>query len=307
MTTPPQQTRHRILKPSRSLLILVTLLLTAPLLIPPVGAALMAYPPVRPRWEQPAPPYEDVTFPSDVDGATLSGWYLPSRAGAGGRCVVIVHGFRHERRVHGRGVPLAEALRQNGFSVLLFDLRGQGLSGGGPFTFGAREQWDVAGAINYVRTRGAAHVGLLGYSAGAIASILAAADDPGVDAVVADSALTDLHRYLKEQIAGRSHLGAAYADYTLLWYRWFTKSDERTVSPVSVIGRLAPRPLLLIHGLADRVVPPSESEALLAAAGGNPRAELWLVPGGRHTHSYEADPEAYVARVVGFLDTAVGK
>jgi dipeptidyl aminopeptidase/acylaminoacyl peptidase len=157
-----------------------------------------------------------------------------------------------------------------------------------------------------MRTRGAEHVGLLGYSAGAIAAILATAADPGVEAVVADSALTDLHQYLKREAASRSHLGAAYADYALVWYRWFTQSDERTVSPVAAVSRLAPRPLLLVHGLADRVIPPSESEALLAAAG-NPRAELWLVPGGRHTHSYEADPESYMARVAGFLDAAVGR
>jgi len=296
--------RRPLARPMRAALLLLALVLAAPLLIPPVGAFLMAYPPVRDLGQRPEPPYEDVAFPSAVDGALLSGWYLPA-AGDGGRCIIIVHGFLNDRQVHGRGLPLALALRAQGFDVLLFDLRGQGRSGGGAFTFGAREQWDVAGAVRFVRERGARHIGLLGYSSGAFASILAAADDPGIDAVVADSALADLHAYLEGQVLARSHLGPYYAEYALTWYRWLTRSDERVVRPAAVISRLAPRPVLLIHGMADRVIPVAESQKLLAAAEGNPRAELWLVPGGRHTHSYEADPAAYVARVVRFLAETV--
>ncbi|HWI60364.1 MAG TPA: alpha/beta hydrolase [Symbiobacteriaceae bacterium] len=263
----------------RGLLIALLALLAAPLL----AAGFMAYPPVRPRWEAPAPPYEDVVFASDRDGARLSGWYLPAPAGTGDRCIIIVHGFLNDRLVHGRGLPLTEALREQGFSVLLFDLRGQGESGGGPVTFGAREPWDVAGAVRYVRSRGAEHVGLLGYSIGAVAALLAAAADPAIEAVVADSAWADLPAL----------------------YRYLTLADERKVRPAAAVSGLGARPLLLIHGTADRVIPVAESEKLMAAAAGNPLAELWVVPGARHTHSYEADPAAYIQRVVGFLNSSV--
>ena len=52
--------------------------------------------------------------------------------------------------------------------------------------------------------------------------------------------------------------------------------DAEEAAPVRLIGRISPRPVLLIHGAADRLVPPSEAYALYAAAG--PPKELWLVP-----------------------------
>ncbi len=306
------------LRLSALLLIVVLVVL---LFAPAACAFFIAYPIGQPNPPSgsrlPVPPYEDVSFPSAIDGAHLSGWYLPSPTPQG-RTVIISHGFRNDRLVHGRGLPLAQVLRERGFDVLLFDLRGQGKSGGGPVTLGAREQWDVAGAIRYARARGAQHIGLMGFSIGATASLLVAAGDPGVDAVVADSALTDLHEYLEAQVMARSHLGRAYAEYALLWYRWATRSDERTVRPVEAIGRLASRPVLLIHATGDRVIPAAESEKLLATAAaavsttssgttaaGGPVVQLWLVSGTHHTHSYEVNPEAYAAKVAGFLDDNV--
>ncbi|MFC1707188.1 alpha/beta hydrolase [Planctomycetota bacterium] len=45
----------------------------------------------------------------------------------------------------------------------------------------------------------------------------------------------------------------------------------------------ATRPLLLIHGTADAVIPHAESERLAEAAGG--RAQLWLVQDAGHAGS----------------------
>jgi fermentation-respiration switch protein FrsA (DUF1100 family) len=282
--------------------------LAASLLFPPVCAIFMAYPPAHLLVKTPRLPYENVAFPSLTGGVQLKGWYIPA-AGGSDRTVILAHGFLNDRLIHGRGLPLAEALEQRGFNVLLFDLRGHGQSPAVPVTFGAREQGDVAGAVQYARERGAVHVGMLGFSIGAVSAILAASADPGIDAVVADSAFADLHGYLETAVLTRSHLGrsyvgARYAAYSLSWYRLLTGTDERAVRPEAVIARLGPRPVLLIHGAADRVIPVAESRKLLAAAQ-NPRAELWVVPGGRHTHSYEADPAAYTAKVAGFLDENV--
>jgi pimeloyl-ACP methyl ester carboxylesterase len=50
--------------------------------------------------------------------------------------------------------------------------------------------------------------------------------------------------------------------------------------PEDLLGRLAPRPLLLVHGLADRLVPPDEARELFERAGSPRRLEL--VPGLGH-------------------------
>ncbi|HYG60131.1 MAG TPA: prolyl oligopeptidase family serine peptidase, partial [Symbiobacteriaceae bacterium] len=143
-------------------------------------------------------------------------------------------------------------------------------------------------------------VGVLGFSLGGVAAILAAAEDPGgVDAVVADSVFPDLHGYLTGEIARRVPLPGPKEAYFLWWFRRLTGIDEREVRPGEAALRLAPRPLLLIHGTDDRVIPVAQGRAFQASLGA--AAELWVVDGARHTHSYERDPSAYCERIVRFF------
>jgi pimeloyl-ACP methyl ester carboxylesterase len=51
-------------------------------------------------------------------------------------------------------------------------------------------------------------------------------------------------------------------------------------SPESLVARIAPRPLLLVHGAADRLVPADESRSLAARAG--PSCRLEILPGMGH-------------------------
>jgi len=59
--------------------------------------------------------------------------------------------------------------------------------------------------------------------------------------------------------------------------------DEVPESPVEVAGRIAPVPLLVVHGDADTFFPVEHPHALVAAAGDN--AELWLLPGFGHAEN----------------------
>jgi uncharacterized protein len=73
-----------------------------------------------------------------------------------------------------------------------------------------------------------------------------------------------------------------------------------TASPLEAVERIAPRPLLLIHGDADHLIPPSDSQEIYDAAG-EPKA-LWLAPGSRHVGAAGDHPEEYRRRVLEFLE-----
>jgi pimeloyl-ACP methyl ester carboxylesterase len=76
--------------------------------------------------------------------------------------------------------------------------------------------------------------------------------------------------------------------------------------PEEQVARLAPRPLLLIHGTADRLVPPDEARALFERAGSPRQLELlpgighfdWVMPG---SHGFNE----VTGRVVRFLTEVV--
>jgi alpha-beta hydrolase superfamily lysophospholipase len=247
--------------------------------------------------------FEPIEFESLLDGTRLSGWYLPAPVPTG-RAVVVVPGIDDNRLQSGITLRLAPALLEAGLDVLAIDLRGEGDSGPGPITFGAREQWDVLAAVDEARARGAARVGVLGFSLGAGSSILAASRSPAIDAVVADSAFVDLVEALDRELQRFYRVPAPLVPYALAWYRLWSGTDPSEVAPGSVIDDIAPRPILLIHGAADDTVAASNSERLLALAG-YPGAGLWIVPGGEHARSFYANPAEYTKRVVGFFNGAL--
>ncbi|HEX6740107.1 MAG TPA: alpha/beta fold hydrolase, partial [Vicinamibacteria bacterium] len=132
---------------------------------------------------------EEVTFRTD-DGLTLRGWYLPSQAPRD--AIVICHGFamnRHEL------LDLARALRERGHAVLLFDFRAHGASEGARSTIGYREADDIRAAVAHLCDRpelAGRRIGAAGISMGAAAALLAAAREPAIAAVVADSSFATL-------------------------------------------------------------------------------------------------------------------
>lgn len=270
--------------------------------LPALFSLYLAYPPSRALWEYPAAydlPARSVTFSSSGDRTRLSGWWIPA-ATPGAPAVILVHGFSNNRLIHGRGLPLARVLHTEGYSVLLFEMRGHGSSERRPVTFGMAEQEDVAGAVAFVRTQGAGQVVLYGFSTGGAAALLAAATDPAIAAVIADSVYPDFDELLTLRVKARG-----YAQYLAACFSLLSGYDPASTAPADAVARLAPRPVLIIHGTDDRVIPVAQSRVLYGAAAENPRAELLIVPGARHTHGYETDPASYVARVMRFLRQAL--
>ena len=66
----------------------------------------------------------------------------------------------------------------------------------------------------------------------------------------------------------------------LMEFSWETAQSIYDARPEDHIGKIAPRPLLLIHPAADRVVPSSESFELFSRAG--QPTELYFIAGEDH-------------------------
>ncbi|NWF80773.1 MAG: alpha/beta hydrolase [Chloroflexi bacterium] len=245
-------------------------------------------------------PYEAVSFPS-ADGLRLSGWWLPHADPRG----VIVGCHGHAGRKD-ELLGIGAACWRAGYSLLLFDFRGRGDSDPWPQTLVSREVDDLHAALAYARDRAAGlRIGLLGYSMGAAVALLAAADAPDVAAVVADSSFSAGREVVADAVRSVLPLPPevlVLAADELVHLRHGYRFSR--VRPVDAIARLTPRPVLLIHGAADHVVPVTHAQRLYAAAG-EPR-ELWIVDGADHCGAYFADRVTYCRRVTGFFDQYLG-
>lgn len=247
--------------------------------------------------------YSDVAFsPRGEPALELRGWLLP--AAESDQAIVLVHGFGlggcRTCDFKERFTEFAVELQQRGFTVLMFDLRGHGESSAARYTFGVREQRDVLGAVDALLAQGfqPGKIGVLGASMGGAASILATAQEPAIGALVTDSAFADLNYLLQREFPRRSGLPAWILPSVYLMGRVVTGENVSASRPEQVINTIAPRPILLIHGDADELVPVDHSTRLAAAA---PNADVWIVPNATHVESWVLLQDAYVDRVASFF------
>jgi alpha-beta hydrolase superfamily lysophospholipase len=232
------------------------------------------------------------------DGLTLRGWYFPAPGSKPRRLVVLVHGMGDW---WGKMAAIGRDLHRQGFDVLLFDLRGHGDSDPSRLTMGRRERADLRAVMAWAGRQGFApdRVGWLGQSMGAAALLMEAADNHDIRAAVVDSPFGDLPELLDNQLTKHSHLPKFFNPGILLAaHRAFgVRTDD--LRPVRSARAWGDRPLLLIHGEADTIVPVRQARALAEAIG--PSCTAITLPGVEHVRAYRNDPEGYIATVAGFF------
>lgn len=240
--------------------------------------------------------YEDVSFPSRVDGVTLRGWYIPR----GGPSIIIVNGGWRNRADSKIGtLDLTRDLVDNGYSVLLFDFRGRGESEGEGRILTYTDR-DIGGAIDYLLGRGHTSLIIIGFSSGAASSLNFDTDD-GVIAMVLDSCFANLRNILLRQ--------GVIEGYPELLIKIFSPGILLTAKAIPGFDGKDPLdkvidvkcPLLFIRGEKDELVPVEDMQRLLEASG-NPQDELWVAPNADHCEGYKIDPVGYVDRVTSFLE-----
>lgn len=238
--------------------------------------------------------FESIEFTTS-DKLTLRGVWIP--AAASNKAVIILHG-------HGTSydfdVYRAPALHEAGFNVLLFDLRAHGRSDGRRMTFGYEERRDVMGAIEFLHRRGIKHIGLLGFSYGGIVSMIFAADQPEVEAVISDGGPARM----RTAMAARGvEMGLpVWLTRPLAWLIICMTSIRLGVNlfqyePIRWVGKISPRPIFFIHGEHDQYLPDFNE---LYAAARQPK-ELWRLLEAGHTTASQLYPEEHARRVIEFF------
>ncbi len=232
--------------------------------------------------------YEAVTF-SSRDGTRLRAWFLPA-VGPAVATVLHFHGKSDNMSGHLRFVDWLPA---EGFNVLLFDYRGFGESEGHPSPRGVHQ--DALAALEYVRSRADLDpVLVFGQSLGGAIAIAAVAEAGSADvrAVVTESTLSSYRLVVRDQIGKMAR--ASFLRWPLSWL-----VVNNRYSPDRVIDRLAPIPLLLIHGTDDEGIPIYHCHRFFSRA--REPKQMWVVEGGKHLDTFTVHGATYKPRLVDFF------
>ena len=232
----------------------------------------------------------DVSFPN-ADGRPLRGWYVKSKNRA---AVVLIHGSCSSRLSL---LPEAELLAAAGFGVLLFDMPGHGESDGSVH-WSAAERAAVKAAVHWLAEQSDVsreRIGALGFSMGGFVLAQTAPSEPAISAIAIAAAPPDASSHTRWEYRRWGPVGQ-WAAFTAA-RRAGLKHDEP--QPIAVIAGIAPRPLLIIAGDHDNVVPDFMTRALHEAA--KQPKELFIVRGAGHGDYISAAPVEYPARLVKFF------
>jgi fermentation-respiration switch protein FrsA (DUF1100 family) len=234
-----------------------------------------------------------LSFRTD-DGVVLRG----TRIATGSRRVVLVAPgiFLHRDSVEHRALARRLAAVAD---VVTLDIRGHGDSQGA-FSWGVREPDDLAAVAATLR-RAYDRVGGLGFSFGGHHVGMAAARHGAFDAVALVAAPRNLflldHNFLTAGLLRSAPL-------ILRRRRRPTRLALPLRPPASLVrmvDRIAPAPLLIVHGSADWLIPPRHARELFASAG-EPKS-LVMIERGLHAENILVDePEPLLAALEAFFD-----
>ena len=234
-------------------------------------------------------PYERVTVTTS-DSLDLTASYVPSKNRA---AVILFPGATRSDE--------ARMLIRHGYGVLLLDPRGQGASEGDTVRWAGDR--DLLAGLEYVRSRAdvdSGRIGAFGFSIGGEILLEAAAQSTGFKAVVSEGAG---FRIGEADVSGRDRLLVSPI-LPVLTAATAVFSNQGPPPPiVDRIGRIAPRPVLLIYadpGMGGEQI----RQPKYYAAAGEPKA-IWKVPGAEHTGGVDAQPAEYERRVTEFFDRAL--
>jgi predicted acyl esterase len=225
---------------------------------------------------------------------TLQAWYLSPQNGV---VIILLPGLGG-----GRDGMLREGaiLARHDYGLLMTEMRSCAHPEG-QTSLGYYEAKDLQEAVTWVLDQPVVeHVGVLGYSLGGITATIGSAEDERIEAVVAEGGFYDLAADITNEGGANSLWETIMFQSILVSFRLETGVNARDVSPISVIDRVSPRPLLLIYGeLEASETHPHEQ----LARAGEPK-DLWIVPGAWHGGYLDVAAEEWERRVAAFFDSA---
>lgn len=268
------------------------------------GAGVILHPPaMSPMWvfpEQFGLRYERFAFKT-ADGLELKGWFLPSASGDK-RTILMCHGW---------GDNKGELLKQTyflnesaGFNLCYFDFRSHGESEGTITTVGGLELRDFDAAVTWLRTNKpdlTDRLGVFGLSMGAAVTVASLPNHPDLRCAVVESPFSDYRGVIRRWAWNNFRVPRLPIIDLVLWMLRLRVGDARidAFNPVEAAGRIGPRPLLVIGGERDDLMPPEDVRRVFNAA--HEPKQLWLVPDAFHAKCREVAGLEYETRVSGFF------
>jgi len=240
---------------------------------------------------------EDIRYSLPTDGER-TGWFFPGLTSA--PTVVLCPGYQTSR---GEALPLAAAIQDHGYNVLVFDIEGGG-DGKSYSTLGFRETGELRAAMAAVSRRDdvdRSRFGLWGTDLGGYVALAVAEGDPRVKALVVES-VYDHPQDMAAVLIGRQGVASLplLGSFARKGFYWFHYSDRETPPLSANIDRLAGVAKLFLATTQDAALADSTQEIYRQTP--EPK-DMAVLAHGRDAGLGDEEKRDYENRLVSFFLT----
>lgn len=247
---------------------------------------------------------EEISLTTE-DNITLHGWLFK---GDSNKLIIIASGLLENRTNLGYyGGFLTKELIEQGYNVLVFDTRNFSTSTNTRVAYGTKEGLDILATIDFAKQKGfeEKNIGIIGYSTGAIATLMVADRLKNIGALVIDSAAAEYLPVVAGVLSREKNVPSIFHPAIFFFNKALFRVDIATVKPIEKIPLAPERVFLFLHAANDKTIPVGDSQKLHSLA--NKESRLVIFPNGEHIETYKSDPDLYRKEVFGFLEEELGK
>ncbi len=233
------------------------------------------------------------------DGLTLRGWWIPAESE---KAVLLLHGNGGSRNGYTSGIfELGRWYREQGFNVMMVDMRSHGESEGDRIGFGIKESEDLLGWVSRIDPESSFAWTIHGFSMGAVTALMMKEREPERFAkVVADAPWIDFHLLAKQELLRRAHLPPLFYGYVKIVARMVLGLDFDAADNRQRCKRLCGEKILYLFEREDRLVTPRHVGILREIC---PEADIVEFEGVGHVEAYLTFSERYTNLLKEFLSS----
>ena len=236
------------------------------------------------------------------DGYTLiaNEFYAQDQSAENHRWALVLHGYTGWKE---EMYPFARWYHEQGYHVIVPDLRCQGESEGDFIGMGWTDHYDCDLWIDYILTQDPdARIVIHGQSMGAATALMMAGEkslSDHVAAVISDSSYTDAYSMFGDKVKEWFYLPAfPLVDSARFVLKLRGGYDLMDASALDAVAK-SNTPTLFIHGASDAMISVQMSRDLYDAATCD--KDLLIIDGAGHAQAQDKDPEAYYGAIQKFL------
>ena len=241
------------------------------------------------------------------DGYTLIAkeFFAQDQSAENHKWVLVLHGYTGWKE---EMYPFARWYHEEGYHVIVPDLRCQGESEGDFIGMGWTDHYDCTLWIDYILSQDAdACIVIHGQSMGAATALMMTGEDSlsnHVVAVVADSSYTDAYSMFGDKVKEWFYLPAfPLVDSARLVLQLRGGYDLMDASALNAVTK-SNTPTLFIHGASDAMISVQMSKDLYEAAACE--KELLIIDGAGHAQAQDKEPEVYYGTIRNFIEKHTG-